>query len=266
MTSNRSSLLEALWDQSTFGIAQVSLAGRWLQANHKICDVTGYTQDELLAMHSQQLTHLDDRIDHNEVVRALTDHAEKSITREKRYMHKQGHAIWVSVTVSLVREDGEPSYLIAVIENIDARKRAELELLRLGTELERRVLQCTQDFHTLLDISHDAYVSMDERGRIVDWNACAEKLFGWSAHEVAGKSLSVTLIPPKFREAHRQGVEDFLRTGKTSTAIRRVPMSALRRDGSEIQVEISICPLPTLQDGCRFGAFVHPLQDIEQNA
>lgn len=265
MTSNRSALLEALWNQSTFGIAQVSLAGRCLQANQTLCDITGYTQDELLAMHSQQLTYLDDRIDHNEILRAL-ERGERCFSREKRYVHKLGQLIWVSTTASLVRDNDEPSYLIVMIEDIDARKRAELELLRLGSELERQVHDRTQDFYALLDISPDAYVSIDERGRIVDWNAQAEKIFGWKVTEVIGKSFSVTLIPPRHREAHRQEVEDFLRTGKLSNNTRRAQIPALQRDGREIQVEISICPVPTPQGSRRFGVFLHEIHETKQEA
>jgi PAS domain S-box-containing protein len=75
---------------------------------------------------------------------------------------------------------------------------------RPGDELTRRIL----------DVAHDAFVGMDDAGRIVAWNASAERIFGRSAADVAGADLAETIIPTRFHAAHREGLRRFLATGE----------------------------------------------------
>jgi len=107
-------------------------------------------------------------------------------------------------------------------------------------------------FGRLFPAIRDAVVVGDvSTGRIVLWNPAAERLFGYAASEAVGASLE-TLIPPRLRERHREGIAAFAATGRGPLldADEPIEVPALRRDGSEIPAELSLSPLET--DGsCR---------------
>ena len=103
-------------------------------------------------------------------------------------------------------------------------------------------------------------ISIDRRGRIVDWNNQAEKTFGWTREEVVGEELASRIIPPEHRTAHRKGLVRYLRTGVGSVLGRRLELTALRKNGAEFPIELSVVAVP-LEDKILFNAF---LRDITQ--
>jgi PAS domain S-box-containing protein len=107
----------------------------------------------------------------------------------------------------------------------------------------------------ILDMALDAVIGMDEHGVITNWNPRAEVIFGWTAGEAVGKKLSEVLIPPQYREAHIRGLRHFLATGQGPVLNRRIEITALRRDGTEFPVELSILPLK-VGASYRFNAFI----------
>lgn len=111
---------------------------------------------------------------------------------------------------------------------------------------------------SVLDTALDAVVVMSDDGRIVGWNSSAERIFGWSADEILGHTLSETIIPPVHRESHERGLAHFHATGEGPVLGKRIEVPALRRDGSEIPVELSVNA--TEQFGERL--FVGFLRDI----
>jgi PAS domain S-box-containing protein len=96
---------------------------------------------------------------------------------------------------------------------------------------------------SILDVAHSAFVSMDEEGRIVYWNVRAEEMFGFTRAEAEGRVLADIVIPERLREAHWQGLRRFLETGEGPVLSKRIEMSALRSDGSEFPVELTISAL-----------------------
>ena len=92
----------------------------------------------------------------------------------------------------------------------------------------------------VLDTAIDAVVIMDAAGKIVDWNRRAEDTFGWARQEVVGLALGDLIVPARFRDAHRRGLARFLATGEAAVLGRRLELSALRRDHTEIPIELSI--------------------------
>jgi PAS domain S-box-containing protein len=108
---------------------------------------------------------------------------------------------------------------------------------------------------SVLDAALDAVIGMDAQGRVVSWNPRAEAIFGWSAGEAVGHQLAELIIPPRHREAHTEGLARFLETGEGPVIGRRIELSALRRDGSEFPVELTITVLKE-GDAPLFSAFV----------
>ena len=93
---------------------------------------------------------------------------------------------------------------------------------------------------SIIETALDAVVQMDDEGIITGWNRQAESIFGWSAAEAVGRSLKDTIIPPQYRDAHVQGLKNFLAGGKGNMLGSRVELLGLHRDGHEFPVELSI--------------------------
>ncbi|TCV89658.1 EAL domain-containing protein [Sulfurirhabdus autotrophica] len=122
----------ATFSQAAMGLAHVSLEGRWLRVNQKLCEITGYSEEELLGFTFQDVTHPDDLDEDLEFIRKMLAEEIHDYSLEKRYIHKSGAYIWINLTVSLARNaDGQPNYFISVIEDISRRKRIEAELVHL---------------------------------------------------------------------------------------------------------------------------------------
>ena len=119
----------ATFEQAAVGMAQVAPDGRWLHMNQRLCAIVGYTRDELLGMAFQEITHPEDlEADLDNVRQVLADEV-KSYSMEKRYLRKDGSAVWTNLTVSLLRDEtGQPKYFVSVVEDITDRRQAEESL------------------------------------------------------------------------------------------------------------------------------------------
>jgi two-component system, cell cycle sensor histidine kinase and response regulator CckA len=117
----------------------------------------------------------------------------------------------------------------------------------------------------IIDTALDAVITMDAAGSISGWNTQAEKIFGWSRQEVLGRRMSETIIPIRFREAHNRGLAKFLETGEGPVLDKRIEISALRRDGVEIPVELAISP-GKLGSEWTFSAFIRDLTEQKKVA
>ena len=136
-----------------------------------------------------------------------------------------------------------------------ARQRTHLSRI---AELLRRNERRTR---LILESAHDGYVAMDSRGRIIDWNPQAERMFGWSREEVVGKmTVAETIIPPHFRDPHTRGLARYLERGEGPVLDKRIELAAIRRDGSEFPVEITITPVRA-GDTPTFHAFLHDISE-----
>lgn len=112
----------------------------------------------------------------------------------------------------------------------------------------------------ILDAALDAVIAIDQTGRIIDWNPQAETLFGWSAAEALGQTLSQLIVPERYRAAHERGLEHYLSTGEGPALNRRIELSALHRDQSEFPVELAITPLRS-GEHLSFSAFVRDITE-----
>jgi two-component system, cell cycle sensor histidine kinase and response regulator CckA len=126
----------ATFEQAAVGVAHVTLDGRWLDVNQRLCDIVGYERAELLARTLQDITFPADVDVDLELVRKMLAGEIRTYTLEKRYIRKDSELVWIDLTVSLVRDDtGAPIYFISVIQDISARKTAEAELEKTSAQL-----------------------------------------------------------------------------------------------------------------------------------
>lgn len=98
---------------------------------------------------------------------------------------------------------------------------------------------------SIIDTAYDAFISIDSAGLVIDWNEAAERMFGWSRDECLGRQLSDLIVPPQNRAAHEQGIRRSANSDcKTSKFLnRRVELTALRREGAEFPIQMTIWPL-----------------------
>ena len=131
-------LFRTVFEQAAVGICYCSLGGRLLRANDKFCRILGYTKKEIENISFKKITHPDDiESDIANVSRLLAGQGTQ-YSAQKRYINKQGDILWISLTVSLVKDElGKPDYLIAAAEDISDRKRAEKEREELETQLRQ---------------------------------------------------------------------------------------------------------------------------------
>lgn len=121
--------LEDTFEHSATGMTHTRLDGSWIRVNQTYCDLIGYTRQEIETMSFRDFTHPDDLgLDLSLQARTLAGEIDH-YSIEKRYIHKQGHTVWVHLTLSLVRTPaGEPDYLIAVVQDVSDRKATEVAL------------------------------------------------------------------------------------------------------------------------------------------
>ncbi len=91
----------------------------------------------------------------------------------------------------------------------------------------------------------DAIITMDANGVIMTWNPQAEVTFGWKSEEIVGQKIIDTIIPRDYREAHKKGIQIFLKTGTSKVLNKQIEMTALHRDGHEFPVELAVSPART---------------------
>lgn len=96
------------------------------------------------------------------------------------------------------------------------------------------------DLNAVLKTALDAVVAMRTDGTIAAWNDVAERTFGWSFEEAQGRRMSEMIIPVQHREAHEHGLRHFLATGEGPVLDKHFEITALRRDGKEVPIELSI--------------------------
>ena len=129
-------LYRATFEHAATGIAHMALDGRWLRVNQKLCDILGYSTEEMLQKAREDITHPDDLEAESEYVQRVVAGERPAPFADLRFLHKDGSVVWVDLTVSVVREvqDG-PGYFIAVVEDATSRKNAEQERAGLESQL-----------------------------------------------------------------------------------------------------------------------------------
>ena len=147
------------FEQAAVGIAHVDTDGHWLRVNQKLCDIVGYTRDELLQLTFQDITHPEDLSVDNESRLQLLDHHIDNYTKEKRYIRKDRSIVWVNLTVAVSRKpSGEPDYFISVIEDISARKSAEEDLQKSYKSLQKTLNDAIKTMVTIVEM-RDPYTA-----------------------------------------------------------------------------------------------------------
>ncbi len=125
---------------------------------------------------------------------------------------------------------------------------------------EAALLQSQERNRAIVDTALDGVITIDAAGIVMEWNARAASIFGWTREEALGKPLSETIIPERDREAHAQGIREYLKTGIGPILNRRIEIAARHKDGHEFPVELAVSPA-RIGEAYIFSAFVRDITD-----
>jgi diguanylate cyclase (GGDEF)-like protein/PAS domain S-box-containing protein len=176
----------ATFEQAAIGIVHTSFDGRWLRCNRKFTEITGYSEDEIAGVDFLQITHPDDRDKNARAIQELASGRVETTSFEKRYQHKDGHWVWVSMTLSTQRDgQGRPLHLNCFVEEITQRKESEKFLEAMTKALQsserryRMAFQTCQDCFSILTVDDGIYI---------DINQAFTETFGFERDEAIGHS------------------------------------------------------------------------------
>jgi PAS domain S-box-containing protein len=170
----------ATFEQAAVGVAHVAFDGSWLRVNQKLCEIVGYTREELLERTFQDITHPEDLEDDLQRQGRLLSGEIPRYSVEKRYLRKDGSAVWVNLTTSLGRDpSGEPEYFIAIVEDVTERKRVSDALVQ-SEERYRAVVEQTAEGIFLCDAI---------TGEVLESNTAFQELLGYNAGELRGVKI-----------------------------------------------------------------------------
>jgi PAS domain S-box-containing protein len=167
------------------GMCLVALDGSFVSVNHAVCHMLGYEESELIGLNVLDLTLPEDVPATRASLDSLASAADGSLQFERRYVHRQGHPVWVTVTVQLLRDEaGEPQAIIAHIQDISERLRAEAAL----RESEARFRIAFDNAPTGMSIiaSNGSYIAVNPR-------LC--RMFGYSREEFLGDKIELVTHP-----------------------------------------------------------------------
>jgi PAS domain S-box-containing protein len=244
-------LLEAQSEATIDGVLVVSRDGKIISVNRRFVEMWAIPP-EVITTHSDEaaLQAVQDKLlDPDEFlarVGYLYSHPDEESRDE--ILLKDGRT-FDRYSAPVKSADGALYGRVWYFRDVSERKAAE-QALRESEARSSAVIQ-----HAL-----DCVITINHTGRVVEFNPAAETTFGYTRAEALGQDLNDLIVPPAFREAHNRGIAHFLETGEGPVLNRRVEVPALRKDGTEIPVELAATAIP-LTDPPLFTAY---LRDITE--
>ncbi len=216
----------ATFDLAAVGIAHVAIDGSWLEVNEKLCEIVGYTREELLALSFQDITYPDDLQADLDLVHQLLAGEIPGYCLEKRYLRKDRSLVWIKLNVSLARDaHGKPEYFVSVIESINDRKLAEQERERV-----KQALAFSESrFRTAFDNIPDVIVIYDRELRIQYVNPATVQITGMQPSEFIGKRED-EIFPAELIAPWQPAMRAALDEGLVQTVEVSLPMSTGMRN------------------------------------
>ncbi len=208
---------------ANIGMALVSLDHSIIEANSAFCNMLGYSIDQITGILLNDITHPDDvNISHDYHHKLIVGEID-NYNFEKRYLHKQGHDVWVLLNVSLVRDEkATPLYTVAQIQNISERKQAE-EALKSSEER----------FRDLYDSNPHMLFTLDESGKVLSVNPFGIEQLGYPKDQLVGKPVINV-----FYEEDRKLAQEYLQQCFAQpNKVHKWELRKIRQDGSLLWVQ-----------------------------
>jgi len=219
------------FENAPIGMCITNRDGHFIAINNSFCSMIGYSKDELQNSSFLQYTHPDD-IENNKLKfkKDISGESPSPII-EKRYIHKDGHTIWTSISSSLIKgSDGSPKYMIAQILDITEHKKAE-EALKASEE----------KYRTLIDSTDTGFVIIDDKGNVLDAN---QKYVHITGHDHLNEILNHNVLEwtaDHAKTLNNEAVKQCMEKG----FIRNFEIEYVHKDGTLVPIEISATVLKT---------------------
>jgi PAS domain S-box-containing protein len=207
--------------------------------------ILGYRPEEMIGRSGEDFIHPDHLEISRQEMRAARRGQRPKIS-DTRCIHKNGREVWLSWLGTW----SEPAKRFFFVGRDMTESRLAQEALRESERLARGIV----------DTALDAFVQVDERGFIREWNAQAENIFGWSRDEALGKNVFELMGQPDGQGPLKKALQSFLLSGHEVVRQPRRELEIRRRDGKKITAELSIAALRT-RGGFVFNGFVRDLTD-----
>lgn len=210
----------AAFQSAAIGMALVRPEGRWLQVNNALCELLGYSVEEMLATDFQTLTHVDDLPETLNLMRQLHAGSIEQIHQEKRYRMRNGEYRWVRVSVSLVRDrDGQPLYHVTQVLDIEARHRTATALMaakQLAEYREREKSLLLERLNEAQGVAKIGSWSLDKLSGAVWWSDEMYRIFALDpATYVPSVRTNARYFHPDDRDNYHRHIELALNEGRT---------------------------------------------------
>jgi len=207
--------------------------------------ILGYRPEEIIGRSGADFLHPDHLDSSVDKLRALA-RGKRPKLADTRFRHKNGREVWLSWLGSY-SEQAKRFFFVG--RDMTEARRAQ-ESLRESERLARNIIE------TALD----AFVQVNEDGKIVNLNSQAERIFGWPRDQALGKNAIELIIAETERESLNDGLRRFIRSGQSQILGRRREIMALHRNGKEFRAELSVTALRR-REGTLFNAFFRDLTD-----
>lgn len=245
-------LLASVVESSNDAIISKTLHGVIQSWNTAAERIFGYTAAQAIGRHVSLLIP-EERSDEEEQIVERLRAGERVQHFETVRLRSDGRRLHVSLTISPIKDAaGTVIGASKIARDISDRKHAE-EAIR--TSEARKT--------AILDTALDGIVTIDHRGVIVDFNPAAEEMFGYSQDDAVGREMAELIIPPGLREQHRKGIDLFLETGEGPILNKRLELSALRSNGKEFPVEVTITRI-SQSDPSLFTGYIRDIAERKQ--
>ncbi|WP_339292605.1 PAS domain S-box protein [Paenibacillus sp. FSL W8-0187] len=218
-------LFEHVYKSAPIGIALVTIEGNWISVNPAACKMFGFTEEELMSQPATDYIY-SDCINNKDKLYQSLDESSSTIAVEKQFVHRDGHGIWASMHVSLVRDekDQTPLFFISQIVDITQSKIAE-----------RKLQESIERYTSLKKYNHDAIISFNLEGRIINGNQMAEQLTGYKIPELIGTKIS-NLIGERNLTRVLSASADYVAVEKGINVIHH-------KDGHTVEVLATLAPI-----------------------
>jgi len=211
--------------------------GLIVACNQQAAELTGRAADTIIGS-SQSTLHPDDERDHYWELFCHRSHQSGRQTSEVLVMRTDGTAVPVEITSTTMGWNGR-LLVVGIFKDITERRRTEAALLAFANRM-----------HAILSSMFDAVITADEQGIIETFNDAAERLFGWRAFEVIGRSLTL-LMPPQAHDQHESILSSYRRGGPARIIGKERELVAQRKDGSMVPIELAVTEI--VERGEYFG-------------
>ncbi|MBU5349424.1 PAS domain S-box protein [Paenibacillus lautus] len=218
-------LFEHVYKSAPIGIALVTIEGNWISVNPAACKMFGLTEEELMAQPATDYIYSDCINNKDKLFQSL-DETSSTIAVEKQFVHRDGRGIWASMHVSLVRDEKDQTPLFFISQIVDITN---------SKVTEQKLQESIERYTSLKKYNHDAIISFNLEGRIINGNQMAEQLTGYKIPELIGTKIS-NLIGERNLARVLSDIADYVAVEKGINGIHH-------KNGHTVEVLATLAPI-----------------------